>query len=296
MKNSMVYERVENLVVRITDIRFDYSLNLFPKWYSDMRGKRLCCHYHLHEDMEIILKEEGCVNFQVNGITYELSENDILIINPFEPHSANIPTECDRAGYYAINLNLNLLKSVPSVQLRGMLDSLTNGNGVYPNILKGEKINEQSRQFLLSLVEGHYDSDELNELSYLFRFFSLLGMPSPINVKRSNKRSAEFIKNTVLYIQNTPPQDISLESISKLLAYNKAYFTTLFKSNFGMSFTDYLNKYKIELAKGLIKNGNYNLNDVATKSGFNYYAYFFKKFKVITGQSPSDFVEQCKNK
>jgi hypothetical protein len=58
MKNFMVYERVENLVVRITDIRFDYSLNLFPKWYSEMRGKRLCCHYHLHEDMEIILMEE----------------------------------------------------------------------------------------------------------------------------------------------------------------------------------------------------------------------------------------------
>ena len=33
---------------------------------------------------------------------------------------------------------------------------------------------------------------------------------------------------------------------------------------------------------------------VAIESGFNYYAYFFKKFKVIAGVSPSDFAEQCR--
>ena len=79
------------------------------------------------------------------------------------------------------------------------------------------------------------------------------------------------------------------------MSYNKAYFTTLFKKNFGMPFVDYMNKYKIELARGYIQNGNDNLNEVALKSGFNYYAYFFKKFRLITGMSPSDFLEQCRS-
>ena len=85
-----------------------------------------------------------------------------------------------------------------------------------------------------------------------------------------------------------------MEKAAEQQSYNKAYFTTLFKKNFGMSFIDYMNHYKITIAKELIENGNDNLTEVAELSGFNYYAYFFKKFKMNTGVSPSEFLQLCR--
>lgn len=95
------------------------------------------------------------------------------------------------------------------------------------------------------------------------------------------------------YIQGNDPHDITLETISHSFSYNKAYFTTLFKKHFGLPFTDFLNRYKIENAHALIRGGNRNLSEVARFSGFNYYAYFFRKFKEVSGMTPSEYIDFC---
>ena len=295
MKNSLsTYEQKKAQLIRISDIAFDFPQHIYPSWYPIVKDTRLCCHYHLHEHIEIIVVDEGYVTFQVNGHQYDLSRDDILFINPFEPHSASIPSGCNRTVYHAVNLDLNLLKTIPSTSFNRILDDLTNGTSAYTNILSYKNTSDKLLSSLRSIINSRSEQDELYRIAHMFHFFSTLGQPISIGIEQENKRSAEFIKAVVLYIQNTPPQDISLETIANMMSYNKAYFTTLFKKNFGMSFTDYVNNYKIEMAKGYIRNGNYNLNEVAIKTGFNYYAYFFKKFKIITGISPSDFVEQCR--
>ena len=49
----------------------------------------------------------------------------------------------------------------------------------------------------------------------------------------------------------------------------------------------------IENAHALIRGGNRNLSEVAQLSGFNYYAYFFRKFKEVSGMTPGEYVAYC---
>lgn len=289
-----IYEaQKSSRLIRINHICFDYLRKIYPSWYSYMKGTRMSCHYHLHHQMEIILVTEGRVSFQVSGKEFAMSENDILLINPYEPHSATIPKDCDRTAYYAINIDMNLLSAVPNKATKDIANALNNGNGVYMNLPTDEEIKSELVRYAFEMVEGSMQDISLFQLSAMLRFISVLGEPQATGLEKGRQRSEQFIRSTVAYIQSTPMSEISLEGISEMLCYNKAYFTTLFKKNFGMSFTDYLNNYKITLAKDLIRNGNYNLNDVAEMAGFNYYAYFFKKFKLITGITPSEFLEQC---
>lgn len=293
---NSAYEKKSQRLIRISTMNFHFSQGVYPHWYPIVRDTRLCCHYHLHEHIEIIVVDEGCVTFQVSGKQYDLYANDILFINPFEPHSGYIPDEYDRTVYHAINIDVNRCKAVPSLLLKHILNDLTNGRGVYPNTLNvNQDVKKELLEYSRGMIRNCAEENELCQIANMFSFFDVVGKPTYSVNEKENKRSAEFIKTVVLYIQQTPLQDISLEAVSNMLSYNKAYFTTLFKKNFGMSFTDYVNNYKIEMAKGYIRNGNYNLNDVAIRSGFNYYAYFFKKFKSISGVSPSDFVEQCRD-
>ncbi len=296
MAKNFPYETKEQRLISVSSMKFDFPKGIYPWWYPIVKDTRLCCHYHLHERVEIIVVDEGCVTFQVNGKQYDLYANDILFINPFEPHSGYIPDECDRTVYYAINIDVNLCKAIPSPVLRTILNDLINGKCVYPNTVDSTSdVKDRLLECSQKMIRNHSSDNELDRIAYMLHFFSCLGMPVYTEDSKENTRSSEFIKTVVLYIQETPLQDISLETVSNMLSYNKAYFTTLFKKNFGMAFTDYVNNYKIEMAKGYIRNGNYNLNDVAIKAGFNYYAYFFKKFKSISGVSPSDFVEQCRD-
>lgn len=289
------YEIKGTQPIRITEIATDFTNGIFPRWFPLVKGTRLCCHYHLHEDLEFILVLEGCVSFQVNGVQHDVSDNDLLLINPFEAHSATVHPNCKKLLYYAFNLNPTPLKSFPSPRLQELLTVLTHGEGVYPNRFPDSKFKEELMDCLKTILQYYNtENNEFYQLSALFRLFATLGTPLAIDGKRGNKRSSEFIKTTILYIQNTDPQEISLDDIAKKFSYNKAYFTTLFRKNFGMSFIDFLNKYKIEMAKEYIRNGNFNLNEVAANAGFNFYTYFFRKFKLITGISPSDFVDQCR--
>ena len=279
-------------LIRVTGVDFDFEKKIYPSWYSVIKGTRMCCHYHLHDAMEIIIVKEGRVDFQVSGRRYDLRENDVLIINPYEPHSGTIPRDCDRTVYYALNFDMSRLTGIPVRKIKTISDALINGKSFYANMPEGEKKAGVLRNSLEIAEEPQ--NDELIQFSALLRIFATLGEPQLNAHDKDNKRSDQFIRTTVSYIQATPLQEVSLEAIAELLSYNKAYFTTLFRKNFGMTFTDYLNNYKVNVAKGLIRNGNYNLNEVAEKSGFNYYAYFFKKFKTIVGISPSDFVDQCR--
>lgn len=279
-------------LIRVTYIEFDFEKRIYPSWYSVIKGTRMSCHYHLHQNMEIIIMKEGHVEFQVSGTKYDLYSNDVLVINPFEPHSAIVPKDCDRTVYYALNFDMSRLTGVPSEKIKKISDTLINGNAVYSNIPR-EEIRKDVFNSSMEIARISKD-DDLLQLSALLKIFSVLGVPELSVSDKENKRSDDFIRTTIAFIQGTPLQNVSLDAISDQFSYNKAYFTTIFNKNFGMTFIDYLNNYKVNVAKSHIRNGNYNLNEVAELSGFNYYAYFFKKFKSIVGVSPSEFVDACR--
>lgn len=122
---------------------------------------------------------------------------------------------------------------------------------------------------------------------------------SPRSETRSSPRPAEGRARRIscgavsFIFRAHDPRVVSLEAISRTFSYNKAYFTTLFRKHFGVPFTDFLNRYKIENAHALIRSGNRNLSEVAQLSGFNYYAYFFRKFKEVSGMTPGEYVAYC---
>ncbi|MBS4208076.1 response regulator [Bacillus sp. FJAT-50079] len=91
------------------------------------------------------------------------------------------------------------------------------------------------------------------------------------------------------YIMENYQQEISLDIISNIVNLSSVYFSILFKKEVGINFLDYLNRYRIEAAKEMLKDVKYNINDVATLSGFQDSRYFSKKFKKQMGVTPSEY-------
>ena len=84
--------------------------------------------------------------------------------------------------------------------------------------------------------------------------------------------------------------DITLSSLSKSIG-EKSYLTTKsLNIVFEKKFNDFINEYRIEELKTLLKdpkNSNYTLLSLAFEAGFNSKASFNRAVKKLTGKSPS---------
>jgi two-component system, response regulator YesN len=65
----------------------------------------------------------------------------------------------------------------------------------------------------------------------------------------------------------------------------------VFKKETGKTINDYLNEYRIEKSKELLKNRGVKLYEVSHNSGYNDVKYFTKTFKKFTGITPSEYRE-----
>ena len=86
--------------------------------------------------------------------------------------------------------------------------------------------------------------------------------------------------------------EISIDEICNELNINKCYFCSIFKKETGLTFINYLNNYKIEKSKELLKNSNLSLLDISLSVGYNNQSYFSTVFKKITSQTPFEFREE----
>jgi AraC-like DNA-binding protein len=65
-------------------------------------------------------------------------------------------------------------------------------------------------------------------------------------------------------------------------------FCRYFKRQTNMTFTDFVNQYRIDMAKNLLMQDK-NITETCYAVGFESLSYFNKLFNKITGKNPSDF-------
>ena len=65
----------------------------------------------------------------------------------------------------------------------------------------------------------------------------------------------------------------------------------MFKKETGQTFINYLNNYKIERSKDLLKNTNMTLLNISLEVGFNNQSYYSTIFKKYTNMTPQEYRE-----
>ncbi|OGV34354.1 MAG: hypothetical protein A2020_04725 [Lentisphaerae bacterium GWF2_45_14] len=108
-------------------------------------------------------------------------------------------------------------------------------------------------------------------------------------VRSINENQAFRLKEL---LDRMPSQNESVRQISQGLGMSYEHVERIFKSCFGVSPLAYLNRLRIERAKGLLSTGRYAVSDAALASGFNDNAYFSRAFRKHTGISPSGFIRK----
>ena len=93
----------------------------------------------------------------------------------------------------------------------------------------------------------------------------------------------------VAYIKNYLTDNISVKTTAKELGVNANYLSTMFSSEMGITFIDFLNKERVKQAAALIANTDLQIQEIATSVGYNNGSYFAKQFKKYYNMSPAEY-------
>lgn len=91
------------------------------------------------------------------------------------------------------------------------------------------------------------------------------------------------------YLETHYMEEISLDSAAGRFHFNPSYFSTLFKQNFGTSFSDYLSTIRMQKAAELLRNSGLKVKKVAAMVGYKDPNYFIRSFKKRYGVTPDEF-------
>jgi AraC-like DNA-binding protein len=136
-------------------------------------------------------------------------------------------------------------------------------------------LEEKQREELISIDEGS-DSEE---------------------VKRKLISDEELLKirtNLENMMENQKPyldSELNLIKLAEMLSVSTHHLSYVINTGFGKNFFQYVNEFRVEHAKKLLKEPNSKLSilGIAYESGFNSKTSFNTTFKKLTGQTPSEF-------
>jgi AraC-like DNA-binding protein len=93
----------------------------------------------------------------------------------------------------------------------------------------------------------------------------------------------QLMNKQQLYLQH----DLKISDVALLLGSNRTYIQRSIMELSGESFTKYINRKRIEYAIELQKkHPEYNIETIATQSGYTHLGTFYRNYKIVTGKTP----------
>jgi transcriptional regulator GlxA family with amidase domain len=84
-------------------------------------------------------------------------------------------------------------------------------------------------------------------------------------------------------------EPLRLSEVALEIGISRERLSRLFHSTLGITFTDYLNRVRLEHCRELLRNPEARIADVAFESGFQSLSQFNRRFKATEGISPSRY-------
>ena len=103
------------------------------------------------------------------------------------------------------------------------------------------------------------------------------------------RRLSDPIKKAVQYIEENFSRPISLQHVARLVHLNPSYFSVLFKQETGLTFSDFVTRKRLALAKQLLLSTSLSIEEVARMAGYGTAKYFSELFRNRVGMTPGRY-------
>lgn len=103
------------------------------------------------------------------------------------------------------------------------------------------------------------------------------------------QRMGQVRENIERYIRSHYTTELSMQDVARAMNYSEAYFCKLFKQCFKVNFSAWLNEFRVEKAKEMLRDTRLSIREISLACGYTDANYFARVFKRITGRTPSEY-------
>ncbi|WP_246553478.1 response regulator transcription factor [Paenibacillus tritici] len=118
------------------------------------------------------------------------------------------------------------------------------------------------------------------------------GLLGRLRRRQSQGTYSRHVSQAIQLILERYQSYITLELTADLIGLNPSYLSRIFKEETRTTFSEYLNRVRIDASCRLLESGKYTVKQISSQVGFTTYNYFFKVFKELTGTTPHAFVSR----
>lgn len=228
----------------------------------------------------IVLSGSGTLDYQ--GENYRLAEKDCVFIDCTKPYSHNTSDDLWQIAW--VHFNGPTMPGIyAKYEERGGLPVFR------PNQDGGTDAFYTS---LKNIYETANSSDYIKDMKIndgLAKILSLIMAESwqpDIQHKDAKKKNIVQIKN---YLDEHFTESLSLDFLAEMIYINKYYLVKIFKQQYGLTISQYIQQKRITHAKHLLRFTDRSVESIGAECGMEQPHYFSRIFKKVEGISPSQY-------
>ena len=243
--------------------------------------------FHWHELFEICQVKSGTCSFLIDGIVYEASVGDVVVINERVVH--NFIISSDKANIRLIQFPLKMF-----------LNSGTTLKRIKPHI-KVDEINKidgliEKLDNLFSMIKSESPIEDIDNNPFVqsitaaFYFLLMKYFTDETNDPSTRKERRDFF-SIVQYINDHISENITIQSIAKELYFSRGKTSVVFEKYSGMTINEYINVRRIKKVNHML-NEDLSVTEAAFECGFQNMRTFNNIYKKIMGITPSEYIKK----
>jgi len=230
---------------------------------------------HLHSSFELIVVTEGEMLVTVDGLTYTLYQEDALLIFPNQVHE--LKTLVHSCHFLCI-FSPKLVQAYSKL----FTSKVPVSNQFKPDFFFVEKLAALNASDSIMSMKG--------------ALYSICGEVDAGAEYRDKEMGEDNLLSDIFrFVETNFNSDCSLNALSHSTSYHYVYLSKYFKRCTGISFTEYVNRYRISEACYLLVNSSCSILQTAYDCGFDSLRSFNRNFKSIMGTTPSEYQIKFKN-
>lgn len=234
---------------------------------------------HFHPFSEIFYVVGGKGQFTVEGDTFDVKRDDMIIVNPNVYHHEDSRGD-DPLEYVVLGVE-DLTFGLKDEENSFLYQSFEKNNDDIQYYITHLLVESENKQLgYETMCQKLYELFLLQIIRHMRLNLSSNPIQKPI------KREIRMI---CYYIDQNYSENITLDSLARYMKMNKYYMAHEFKKNMGMSPINYLIERRIKECKSLLKTTSLSIAEISETIGFSSQSYFSQIFKKNTDMTPKQY-------
>ncbi len=240
---------------------------------------------HWHEAIEMLYFTQGKAVTACNLQEYEVQKGTIVFINGNELHTGII-SQFDSA-FYCFQFDPNFFHNLIGTQFV-----------LFQNIIQDNDCTKLLDQLIAINTQKNTVQCIIETKKLAYEFFTLLTQRYAKNVLSEDDYKKQFKKldtfhHIVDYLDRHYREDLGISELATHFNMSPSYFAHFFKQYAQKSVIEYVNETRIMQAKNFLEKEDIPISEIALRVGFSDINYFSRKFKAVTGITPTEYKKNC---